>query len=59
MADKAHTRGLAIGLKNAPDMVADSVSFFDFAITKDVFYYEWAEEMLPFVQTGKPVFTAE
>ena len=31
LAGAAHERGLAIGLKNAPDMVADSLDFFDFA----------------------------
>lgn len=59
LADEAHARGLAIGLKNAPDMVADSVDLFDFAITEDAFYYGWVERMLPFVQRGKPVFAAE
>lgn len=59
LADEAHARGLAIGIKNAPDMVADSLAFFDFAITEDAYYYDWIEEMLPFVQAGKPVFAAE
>ena len=59
LADEAHARGLAIGIKNAPDMVADSLSFFDFAITEDAFYYDWIGEMLPFIQAGKPVFAAE
>ena len=59
LADEAHARGLAIGLKNAPDMVTDSLSFFDFAITEDAFYYDWIEEMLPFIEAGKPVFAAE
>jgi hypothetical protein len=59
LADEAHARGLSIGLKNAPDMVANSLSFFDFAITEDAFYYNWAEQMLPFVAAGKPVFAAE
>jgi endo-alpha-1,4-polygalactosaminidase (GH114 family) len=59
LADEAHARGLAIGIKNAPDMVADSLSFFDFAITEDAFYYDWIEEMLPFIDTGKPIFAAE
>ena len=59
LADEAHARGLAIGLKNAPDMVADSLEFFDFAITEDAFYYNWIEEMLPFVEAGKAVFAAE
>ena len=59
LADEAHARGLAIGIKNAPDMVADSLSIFDFAITEDAYYYEWIEEMLPFIDAGKPVFAAE
>lgn len=59
LVDLAHTRGLAIGLKNAPDMVTDSLSFFDFAITEDAFYFGWIEEMLPFIVAGKPVFAAE
>ncbi len=59
LADEAHARGLAIGIKNAPDMVADSLDFFDFAITEDAYYYNWIEEMLPFIKAGKPVFAAE
>jgi endo-alpha-1,4-polygalactosaminidase (GH114 family) len=59
LAVEAHARGLAIGLKNAPDMIKDSLSFFDFAITEDAFYYHWIDEMLPFIKSGKPVFAAE
>jgi hypothetical protein len=58
-ADEAHKRGLAIGVKNAPDQVKDLVEHFDFAITEDAFYYRWAEKMLPFIKAGKPVFAAE
>ena len=59
LVEAAHTRGLAIGLKNAPDMVTDALPFFDFAITEDAFYYGWVDKLLPFVATGKPVFAAE
>ncbi len=59
LADEAHARGLAIGIKNAPDMVADSLPFFDFAITEDCFFYGWCSQMLPFISAGKPVFAAE
>jgi hypothetical protein len=59
LADQAHARGLAIGLKNAPDMVADSLSFFDFAITEDCYHQGWCDRMIPFIQAGKPVFAAE
>lgn len=59
LADEAHKRGLAIGVKNAPDQVKDLVDHFDFAITEDAFYHGWAEKMRPFVEAGKPVFDAE
>jgi len=59
LADEAHARGLAIGLKNAPEMVSDSLSFFDFAITEDCFFHGWCDQMLPFITAGKPVFAAE
>lgn len=59
LADEAHARGLAIGLKNAPDMLSDSLPFFDFAITEDAFFFNWIDKMLPFIAAGKPVFAAE
>lgn len=59
LAEEAHKRGLAIGQKNAADMVADLVNVFDFAITEDYFYYGEAETMLPYILAGKPVFAAE
>jgi endo-alpha-1,4-polygalactosaminidase (GH114 family) len=59
LADEAHARGLAIGLKNAPDMVNDTLEIFDFAIIEDAYYYGWIDSMLPFISIGKPVFAAE
>jgi len=59
LAVEAHARGLAIGIKNAPDMVADSLAFFDFAITEDAYFEGWIDEMLPFVVAGKAVLAAE
>jgi len=59
LAAESHRRGLAIGQKNAPDQTKDLVEVYDFAITEDAFYYGWAEEMLPYIQAGKPVFAAE
>jgi len=56
---ETHKRGLAIGQKNAPDQTKDLVGVYDFAVTEDAFYYGWAEELLPFIQAGKPVFAAE
>ncbi len=59
LADETHRRGLAIGLKNAPDMVVDLVDLYDFAVTEDCFDQGWCEQMLPFIQAGKAVFAAE
>jgi hypothetical protein len=59
LANEAHARGLAIGLKNAPDQVKDLVELYDFAITEDCFYYDWCREMVPFIEAGKAVFAAE
>jgi hypothetical protein len=59
LADEAHQRGLGIGQKNAPDQTEDLVDVFDFAITEDAFYYNWAGDMLPYIQADKPVFAAE
>ncbi len=59
LADEAHARGLAIGLKNAADMLADVLPIFDFAITEDCFVQGWCDQVLPFIAAGKPVFAAE
>jgi len=59
LANEAHARGLAIGIKNAPEMITDALSCFDFAITEDAFYQGWAEETLPLIKAGKAVFAAE
>ena len=59
LAEEAHQRGLAIGIKNAADQVRDLIHHFDFAITEDYFFYGWHEKMLPFIEAGKPVFAAE
>jgi len=59
LADEAHKRGLAIGVKNASDQVKDLIDNFDCAITEHAFYYRWAQDMLPLVEAGKHVFAAE
>jgi endo-alpha-1,4-polygalactosaminidase (GH114 family) len=59
LADEAHQRGLAIGIKNAADQVRELIDHFDFAIIEDYFFYGWQEKMSPFIQAGKPVFAAE
>ena len=58
LADQAHIRGLAIGLKNDPDQAAELEPFFDWALTEECFQQGWCEELLPFLQAGKAVFAA-
>jgi len=59
LAEEAHARGLSIGLKNDSDQVADLLPYYDWALTEDCFDGGWCEDMLPFIQAGKPVFAAE
>lgn len=59
LADEAHQRGLAIGIKNAADQVKDLIDHFDFAVVEDYFVYGWQDKMSPFIKAGKPVFAAE
>lgn len=59
LAEEAHKRGMAIGLKNCPDMVSDTLEAFDFAITEDAYCNGWIDRMLPFIEAEKPVFAAE
>ncbi len=59
LAEEAHARGLSIGLKNDGEQVNDLLPYFDWALTEDCFDQGWCEEMLPFIEAGKPVFAAE
>ncbi len=59
LSKEAHARGLSIGLKNNEDQITDLLPYFDWALTEDCFVDEWCQEMLPFIEAGKPVFAAE
>jgi hypothetical protein len=59
LADEAHQRGLAIGIKNAADQLPDLIDHFDFAVVEDYFFYQMEEKMVPLIEAGKPVFAAE
>lgn len=59
LAEEAHARGLSIGLKNDSEQVADLLPYYDWALTEDCFDQDWCEDMLPFIEAGKPVFAAE
>jgi len=59
VADQAHARGLAVGLKNDPDQVVDLVDWFDWALLENCLAEGWCEQLKPFVHKGKPVVMIE
>jgi hypothetical protein len=59
VAEEAHARDLAVGLKNDLDQVDDLVGDFDFAVNEQCHEFDECEALLAFVDAGKPVFNAE
>ncbi len=59
IAKEAHARGLAVGLKNNIDQIADLVMDFDFAVNEQCFQYKECDKLLPFIKQNKPVFGVE
>lgn len=59
LADAAHQRGLAIGLKNDHEQAAELVDDFDWIVNEECFTYQECHLLQPFVQAGKPVFVIE
>jgi len=59
LAQAAHARGLAIGLKNDLDQIPQLLPDFDWALNEECFSYDECDKLLPFVAAGKPVFVIE
>ena len=59
LAQEAHQRGLAIGLKNALDLIPRLVGDFDFAVNEECHDNDECDANLPFIDAGKPVFNAQ
>jgi hypothetical protein len=59
IADQAHARGLAVGLKNDLGQIDELLPYFDWALNEQCFQYNECDLLLPFVQAGKPVFGIE
>jgi len=59
IANQAHARDLAVGLKNDLDQITTLVSHYDWAINEQCFQYNECDLLLPFIQAGKPVFGIE
>ncbi len=59
IAQQAHDRNLAVGLKNDLDQIDELVDYFDFAVNEQCFEYSECDRLLPFIENNKPVFNAE
>lgn len=59
IAEEAHARGIAFGLKNALEDVAALVSVSDFAVNEECFEYAECDALAPFIAADKPVFQVE
>lgn len=59
LANQAHARGLNAALKNDADQVPDLVHYFDWALVEQCFQYQFCDQLMPFIQTGKAVMAAE
>jgi hypothetical protein len=59
LAQAAHARGLAVGLKNDLSQVAALVESFDFSINEQCYFYNECDFLNPFIDAGKPVFHLE
>lgn len=59
LADMAHQKGLAIGLKNSPVLVERLVNTVDFAVVEQCVFYEECFYWDPMLAANKAVFLAE
>lgn len=59
VAELAHRRGLAVGLKNDLDQVSDLQPAFDFAVNEQCVQYDECASLSSFIRAGKAVFHVE
>ncbi len=59
LARTAHSLGLAIGQKNAPELAGKLALTLDFALVESCAAEGWCAAMRPYPARGKPVFAAE
>ncbi len=59
LSSAAHSRGLAIGLKNDIGQILELLPYFDWMLNEECFSYQECDMLLPFIQAGKPVFVIE
>ena len=59
LADAAHARGLAVGLKNDVDQIEALVESFDFQVNESCLEYHECNKLAPFTNAGKAAFHIE
>lgn len=59
LADLAHGRGLAAGLKNVPQLVDELEPSYDFVVNESCFVYDECGAYERFISADKPVFVLE
>ncbi|MER6302537.1 endo alpha-1,4 polygalactosaminidase [Kitasatospora sp. NPDC001539] len=59
LAQLAHDRGLAIGLKNDLDQIPALLPDFDFAVNEECSQFDECDRVSPFIKAGKAVFHVE
>ncbi|KAK0701542.1 glycoside hydrolase superfamily [Apiosordaria backusii] len=59
LADESHKRKMAIGLKNAGDIVKTILPRMQFAVNEECAEFKACKIFSPFVEAGKPVFHIE
>jgi hypothetical protein len=59
LAKEAHKRKLAIGLKNAGEIVGKLVEVMDFSVNEQCEQYNECDTFKPFIKKNKPVFHVE
>ncbi len=59
LIEQAHARGLAIGQKNAAELVPELVNRMDFALLESSFRFGFMDAFLPYAKMKKPVFAVE
>lgn len=59
ISNEAHSRGLAVALKNDLDQITELVDYFDFSVNEQCHEFSECSQLQPFISSGKPVFNAE
>jgi len=59
LAQEAHGRALAVGLKNDLEQLPALLDLFDFSVNEQCHEFDECEQLEAFIDAGKPVFNAE